>query len=55
MFVRMKAEKIKEIKERLEKELEEKDLPLHRRTEVESLIYYADAWIREKNKIEEGK
>ena len=45
MFKKVSIEEIKKIKGRLKPELKDKDLPFHRKTEVESLIYHIDTWL----------
>ncbi|MBA7515712.1 hypothetical protein ES705_07755 [subsurface metagenome] len=45
MFEKVSTKEIKSIKERLETELEDKDLPLQRKEEVESLIFHIDTWL----------
>jgi len=45
MFKKVSIEEIKKIKERLETELEDKDLPFQRREEVGLLIYHINTWL----------
>lgn len=45
MFKKVSTEEIEKIKKRLEVELENKFLPLQRRTEVKSLIYHINTWL----------
>ena len=45
MLEKVSTKEIKSIKERLEAELEDKDLPLQRKDEVESLIFHIDTWL----------
>jgi len=45
MFEKVDIKEIKNIKKRLESELKDKDLPFHRKEEVESLIYYINTWL----------
>lgn len=45
MFEKVSTKEIQNIKERLEAELKDKNLPFHRRVEVESLIYHIDTWL----------
>jgi len=45
MFEKVDTKEIKNIKERLETELEDKYLPFHRKEEIESLIYYINTWL----------
>ena len=45
MFKKVSTEEIERIKKRLEVELEDKSLPLQRKTEVLSLIYHINTWL----------
>lgn len=45
MFEKVNTEEIKNIKERLESELKDKNLPFQRKEEVESLIFYLNTWL----------
>ena len=45
MFEKVSTEEIERIKKRLEVELEDKSLPLQRKTEVLSLIYHINTWL----------
>jgi len=45
LFKKVDTKEIKNIKERLEAELNDKGLPFQRREEIESLLYYIDAWL----------
>jgi len=45
MFEKVSTREIEKIKERLEAELEEKNLPFHRGEEVESLLVHIDTWL----------
>jgi len=45
MFKKVSIKEIKNIKKRLESELEDKNLPFQRKEEVESLIYYINTWL----------
>lgn len=45
MFTKVSTKEIEKIKKRLEVELEDKFLPLQRKTEVESLIYHINTWL----------
>ena len=45
MFEKVGTKEIRDIKERLESELEDKDLPFQRKEEVESLITHLDTWL----------
>ncbi len=45
MFKKVSTEEIERIKKRLEVELEDKFLPLQRKTEVLSLIYHINTWL----------
>lgn len=45
MFKKVDTKEIKNIKERLEAELNDKGLPFQRREKIESLLYYIDAWL----------
>jgi len=46
MFEKVDTKEIKAIKKRLESELEDKNLPFQRKEEVESLVYYINAWLK---------
>ena len=48
MFEGLNVSVIENIKKRLRSELEDKELPGHRKEEVLSLISYAEDWIKEK-------
>ena len=45
MFEKVNTKEIKDIKERLETELKDKDLPFQRKEKVKSLIYHLDTWL----------
>lgn len=45
MFEKVKTEEIKNIKKRLESELEDKYLPFQRKEEVKSLIFHINTWL----------
>ena len=45
MFEKVSTKEIENIKERLESELEDKNLPFQRKEEVKSLIYYLNTWL----------
>ena len=45
MFEKVTTKEIKDIKERLETELKDKDLPFQRKEKVKSLIYHLDTWL----------
>ncbi len=45
MFKKVETKEIENIKERLKTELEDKFLPLQRKTEVLSLIYHINTWL----------
>jgi len=45
LFEKVNTKEIKNIKERLEAELDDKDLPFQRKEEVKSLIYYLNTWL----------
>ena len=45
MFQKVTTKEIKSILERLESELEDKNLPFQRREEVESLVHYLNTWL----------
>jgi len=45
LFKKVSVEEIKGIKGRLKSELKDGNLPFHRKTEVESLIYHLDTWL----------
>lgn len=45
MFKKVNTKEIRNIKERLESELKDKDLPFQRKEEVGSLICYLNAWL----------
>ena len=45
LFERVNTKEIKNIKERLETELNDKDLPFQRKEEIESLIYHLNTWL----------
>lgn len=49
MFKKVDIKEIKVIKKRLELELEDKSLPFQRKEEVESLLYYVDTWLEERD------
>lgn len=45
MFKKVKTKEIENIKERLESELKDRNLPYQRKEEVKSLIYYLNTWL----------
>ena len=45
MFEKVSTKEIEKIKERLETELDEKNLPFRRGEEIESLINHLDTWL----------
>jgi len=45
MFEKVEAKEIESIKERLEAELKDIDLPLQRKEEVKSLIHHLNTWL----------
>ena len=45
MFEKVNTKEIENIKERLEVELKDKNLPFQRKEEVKSLIYYLNTWL----------
>ena len=45
MFEKVSTKEIENIRERLESELEDKNLLYRRREEVKSLIYYLKTWL----------
>ena len=45
MFEKVNTKEIENIKERLESELKDKDLPFQRKEEVKSLIYHLNTWL----------
>ena len=45
MLKKVDTKEIRDIKERLKAELEDKSLPFQRKVEVESLIYHINAWL----------
>ncbi|MBA7477508.1 hypothetical protein ES707_12919 [subsurface metagenome] len=45
MLKKVDTKEIRNIKERLEAELEDKNLPFQRKVEVESLIIHLNAWL----------
>ena len=45
MFLKVNAKEIRNIKDRLEAELNDKNLPFQRKEEVKSLIYYLNTWL----------
>ncbi|MBA7498475.1 hypothetical protein ES704_01212 [subsurface metagenome] len=45
MFEKVSTKEIGKIKERLETELDEKNLPFRRGEEIESLINHLDTWL----------
>lgn len=45
MFKKVDTKEIENIKERLEAELKDKDLPSQRKEEVRSLIYHINTWL----------
>jgi len=49
MFQKVKTKEIRNIKERLEAELEDKHLPFQRKEEVNSLIHYLNTWLEWKD------
>ncbi|MBA7530425.1 hypothetical protein ES705_22632 [subsurface metagenome] len=44
MFEKVSDKEIKDIRDRLKTELEDKDIPFRRKEEVMSLIYHIDTW-----------
>lgn len=46
MLQKVDTKEIKNIKERLESELKDKNLPFQRKEEVESLIVHIDTWLK---------
>ena len=49
MFEKVSTKEIQNIKERLETELKDKNLPFQRKVEVEALIYHIDTWLEFRN------
>lgn len=49
IFEKVGTKEIESIKERLEIELKDKNLPFQRKEEVSSLLYYIDTWLAEKS------
>lgn len=45
MFEKVSTKEIENIRERLEAELKDKDLPFQRKEEVTSLLGYLDTWL----------
>jgi len=45
MFEKVNTKEIIDIKERLESELKDKNLPFQRKEEVKSLVYYLNNWL----------
>ncbi len=45
MFKNVSNKEIRDIKKRLESELEDKDLPFQREEEVRSLLFYINTWL----------
>lgn len=45
MFEKVNIKEIQNIKERLESELKDNNLPFQRKEEVKSLIYYLNTWL----------
>jgi len=45
MFKKVDTKEVESIKERLEAEMKDKDLPSQRKEEVRSLIYHLNAWL----------
>ena len=45
MFKKVSTKEIRDIKERLKAELEDKNLPFQRKEEVMSLLYHIDTWL----------
>ncbi|MBA7496372.1 hypothetical protein ES702_06980 [subsurface metagenome] len=45
MFQKVSIKEIKNIRERLKSELEDKNLPFQRKEEVMSLLYHIDTWL----------
>ena len=43
--MKVDVKEIRDIKDRLEAELEDKNLPFQRKEEVKSLIYYINTWL----------
>jgi len=54
MFEDLNVSVIKNIKKHLSSELEDKELPGHRKEEVLSLISYAEDWIKKKRFNKKG-
>lgn len=48
MFSGLDISTINNIKKRLKSELQDKELPYHRKEEVNSLLYYINEWLRTK-------
>ena len=44
-YIKVRTKEIRDIKGRLESELEDKNLPFQRKEEVKSLIYYLNTWL----------
>ena len=49
MFQKVSTKEIRNIKARLESELEDKNLPFQRKEEVKSLVYYLNNWLEWKD------
>jgi len=45
LFEKVDTKEIKDIKERLGEELNDKNLPFQRREEIEALFYYLNTWL----------
>jgi len=45
MFEKVNTKEIQNIRERLESELKDNNLPFQRKEEVKSLIYHLDTWL----------
>ena len=45
VFEKVKTKEIKDIRDRLDKELGDKDIPFQRKEEVMSLLYHIDTWL----------
>jgi len=45
LFQKVSIKEIKNIRERLKSELEDKNLPFQRKEEVMSLLYHIDTWL----------
>jgi len=45
LFQKVTTKEIKDIRDRLKTELEDKDLPFQRKEEVMALLYHIDTWL----------